>query len=106
MVAQTEGMSVADLASDEPGLEDVRVVASAMSAKRTVRAEVSDLGYVVAVRFLKDVVRKWDAYTLGRRVVSVADVAHDRYLSNLPQSYGGQYPSPDDVAATERALNF
>lgn len=95
-----------DLAADDPDVDDVRIVASAMSVKRTVRAEVSELGYVVAVRFLKDAVRQWDAYTLGRRVVSVADVAHDRYLSNLPQSYGGQYPSPDDVAAVERTLNF
>ena len=43
---------------------------------------------------------------LGKRAVSVADVAHDRYLSNLPHSYGGQYPSRDAVAATERKLNF
>lgn len=95
-----------DLAEDEPGIRDVRVVASAVSAKRTVGAEVSEDGFVVAVRFFKDVVRQWDAYTLGRRAVSVADVAHDRYLSNLPQSYGGQYPSREAVAATERQLNF
>ncbi|WP_249044909.1 hypothetical protein [Mycobacterium riyadhense] len=101
-----KGLSVVDLAADEPDLGEVRVVASAMSVKRSMGAEVSEHGYVVAVRFLKDAVRHWDAYTLGRRCVSVADVAHDRYLSNLPQSYRGQYPSPDDVAAAERALNF
>jgi hypothetical protein len=95
-----------DLAEDEPDTGDLRVVASAVSVKRTVGAEVSEEGYVVAVRFFKDAVRRWDAYTLGRRVVSVADVAHDRYLSNLPESYGGQYPSRDAVAATERKLNF
>lgn len=95
-----------ELAEDEPDAVDVRVMASAVSVKRTVSAEVSEDGFVIAVRFLKDVVRQWDVYTLGRRTVSVADVAHDRYLSNLPQSYGGQYPSPDAVAATERTLNF
>lgn len=95
-----------ELAEDEPDAVDVRVMASAVSVKRTVSAEVSEEGFVVAVRFLKDVVRQWDAYTLGRRTVSVAEVAHDRYLSNLPQCYNGQYLSPDAVAATERTLNF
>ena len=94
------------LAEDEPDTRDVRVVASAVSVKRTVGAEVSEEGFVVAVRLFKDVVRQWDAYTLGQRAVSVADVAHDRYLSNLPQTYGGQYPSQDAVAASERTLNF
>lgn len=95
-----------DVAEDQAVVdEDVQVVASAMSVKRTVRAEVSEHGYVVAVR-LTPAVRQWDAYTLGRRVVSVADVAHDRYLSNLPAAYDGLYPSPADVAAAERSLNF
>lgn len=95
-----------DPAKDESDICDVRVAASAVSAKRTMGAEVSEDGFVVALRFLKDVVRQWDAYTLGQRAVLVADVAHDRYLSNLPQTYGGQYPSAEAVAATERALNF
>lgn len=95
-----------DLSADDPETDEVKVVASAVSAKRTVGAEVDENGFVVAVRFMKDVVRQWDVYTLGRRAVSVADVAHDKYLSNLPQSYGGQYPSPEDVAAAERTLSF
>jgi hypothetical protein len=90
----------------EPGAVGARVAASALSVKQTVGAEVSEYGYVVAVRFLKKDVCRWDAYTLGRRAVAVADVAHDRYLANRPHTDGGQYPSRDAVAAAERGLNF
>jgi hypothetical protein len=99
--------SVADLAEDEAAeVPDVRVVASAVSVKRTVAAEVGENGFVVGVRFLKDVVRKWDSYTLGQRAVAVADVAHDRYLANQPSPDGTQYPTRDAVGAAERKLNF
>ncbi|WP_088295479.1 hypothetical protein [Mycobacterium avium] len=94
-----------DLADDEAAVPDVRVVASAVSAKRTVAVEVGDNGCVVGVRLLSDAVRRWDAYTLGDRVVAVADVAHDRYLSNQ-RSIDGHYPDPKDVAAAELKLNF
>lgn len=95
-----------DLAANEADSPDVRVVAEAVSVKRTVGAEVDECGFVVAVRFFKDSVRTWDSYTLGQRAVAVADVAHDRYLANQPNPDGGQYPSRDVVAAAERKLNF
>ncbi|MDP7707392.1 hypothetical protein [Mycobacterium sp. TY815] len=85
---------------------DVPIVASAVSVKRTVGAQVDANGMVVAVRFLSTEVRAWDAYTLGQRVVAVADVAHDRYLSNQPDPDGGQYPTREAVAAAERRLKF
>lgn len=92
---------------DDVEASDVRVAASAISARRTVAAEVSESGFVTAVRFLKDDVRRWDAYTLGRRVVDVADVAHDRYLANQPNPDGGQrFPSQEAVADAERGLDF
>lgn len=95
-----------DLAEeDEAAVRDVRVVASAVSAKRTVAVEVGDNGCVVGVRLLSDAVRRWDSYTLGDRVVAVADVAHDRYLSNQP-NVDGHYPDSKDVAAAELKLNF
>ncbi len=104
-VGRPEGAAVEDLAEDEAGVQDVRVVASAVSAKRTVAVEVGDNGCVVGVRLLSDAVRRWDSYTLGERVVAVADVAHDRYLSNQP-NVDGHYPDPKDVAAAELKLNF
>lgn len=92
---------------DGVGESGVAVAASAISARRTVAAEVSEQGFVVAVRFLRDDVRRWDAYTLGRRAVDVADVAHDRYLANRPNHDGGQsYPSIESVADAERGLDF
>jgi hypothetical protein len=101
-----EGVAVS-LAEDEPDTYDTRVVASAASVKRTVGVEVNASGWVSAVRFFKDAVCRWDSYTLGQRVVAVADVAHDRYLANqLDNPIGGQYPTQDAVAAAERSLNF
>lgn len=96
---------VEDLAEGEAAVPDVRVVASAVSAKRTVAVEVGDNGCVVGVRLLSNAVRRWDSYTLGDRVVAVADVAHDRYLSNQP-NVDGHYPDAKDVAAAELKLNF
>ena len=84
---------------------EVRVVSSAVSVKRTIAAEVGDNGCVVGVRFLSDAFRKWDSYTLGERVVKVADVAHDRYLSIQPNR-DGHYPERGEVSARERKLNF
>lgn len=94
-----------DLAEDEAAVPDVRVVASAVSAKRSLAVEVGDTGCVVGVRLLSDAVRRWDSYTFGDRVVAVANVAHDRYLSNQ-RSIDGHYPAPEEVAAAERKLNF
>lgn len=94
-----------DLAEDDAAVPAVHVVASAVSAKRSVAVEVGDNGCVVGVRLLSDAVRRWDAYTLGDRVVAVADVAHDRYLSNQ-HNVDGHYPDPKDVAAAELKLNF
>jgi len=96
---------VDDLAEDETAVPDVRVVASAVSAKRSLAVEVGDTGCVVGVRLLSDAVRRWDSYTFGERVVAVADVAHDRYLSNQ-RDVDGHYPDPEEVARAERKLNF
>ncbi|NTY62059.1 hypothetical protein [Mycolicibacterium sphagni] len=85
--------------------QEVRVVASAVSVKRTIAAEVGDNGCVVGVRFLSEAFRRWDSYTLGERVLKVADVAHDRYLSNQPNR-DGHYPDRAEVSAAERKLNF
>ncbi|ASX03578.1 hypothetical protein CKJ56_13520 [Mycobacterium intracellulare subsp. chimaera] len=94
-----------DLAEDATAVPEVSVVASAVSAKKSLAVEVDDTGCVVGVRLLSDAVRRWDSYTLGERVVAVADVAHDRYLSNQ-HSTDGHYPDPEDVARAERKLNF
>jgi hypothetical protein len=82
-----------------------RVVAAAMSAKRSVAVEVSDGGFVCGVRFLSPAVRRWDTWDFGERVVAVAEVAHDRYLVGLPNQ-DGRFPSHAEVAAAERKLNF
>ncbi|OBI24292.1 hypothetical protein [Mycolicibacter sinensis] len=95
-----------DLVDNDAEHREVPVVASAVSAKRTLGAEVNAEGFVVAVRFFKDTVRQWDSYTLGRRAVEVADVAHDRYLANLGDSGGAARPTKESVAAAERNLNF
>ncbi|MHA7659195.1 hypothetical protein ACX9NJ_27645 [Mycobacterium sp. ML2] len=94
-----------DLAEGESALAQVSVVASAVSAKRSIAVEVGDTGCVVGVRLLSDAVRRWDSYTFGERVVAVADVAHDRYLSHQ-RNIDAHYPDPDDVARAERKLNF
>lgn len=100
-----EGADV-DVAEDSADdVSEVRVVASAVSVKRTIAVEVGATGCVVGVRFLNDIYRRWDAYTLGERVVAVADVAHDRYLSNQPNR-DGHYPDRAEVSAAERKLNF
>ena len=85
--------------------EASKVAATAISAKRSVAVEVSEYGFVCAVRLLSAVVRRWDGWDFGERVVAVAGVAHDRYLANLPNS-DGRFPSRDEVAAAERKLNF
>lgn len=66
-----------DLAEDEAAVRDVRVVASAVSAKRTVAVEVGDNGCVVGVRLLSDAVRRWDLQrtVMNVRCVVVRDVA-------------------------------
>ncbi|MCH9737033.1 MAG: hypothetical protein K0U78_21190 [Actinomycetia bacterium] len=85
-------------------LADV-VSASAMSAKRTVVAEVNGLGFVSEVRFGPDI-RNWDAVTLNKRARAVAAVAHDRHLANKGLLGDGADPTLEAVAAAERALNF
>ena len=81
----------------------VQVVATAISAKRTVFVQVNGLGFVCGV-VLKPDARNWDSVTLNNRVRKVAAVAHDRYLANL--GIDGTCPTLDAVAADERALNF
>ncbi|HUO40727.1 MAG TPA: hypothetical protein VMU34_24055, partial [Mycobacterium sp.] len=61
----------------------MKVVATSVSAKRTVAVEVSDSGFVCGVRLLSGAVRQWDTWDFGERVVAVAGVAHDRYIANL-----------------------
>jgi hypothetical protein len=85
--------------------EAVKVVASAVSVKRSLAVQVSEDGFVSGVRLLSAVVRRWDTWDFGERTVAVAAVAHDRYLSNLPNREG-RFPSRDEVAAAERRLNF
>ena len=86
-------------------VDSIKVVAAAMSAKRSVAVEVSDGGFVCGVRFPSPAVRRWDGWDFSERVVAVAAVAHDRYLANLPDREG-IYPALRDVAAAERKLNF
>ena len=83
----------------------VEVVASAVSSKRSVMAEVSADGFVCAVRLLTDAAKRWDSWDLGDRLVAVAAVAHDRYLSKLPNR-DGRFPTAAEVADAERKLNF
>ncbi|SLJ75711.1 hypothetical protein [Mycobacteroides abscessus] len=90
-----------DYAGDPP----VRVVATAVSAKRTIAVDVGDNGQVIGLRILSDVVRQWDTYTLSQRIIAVADVAHDRYLANQP-NHDGYYPDHAEVSAAERKLKF
>ena len=95
-VTVIDGASEADPAT--------QVVATAVSARRTVLVEVNGLGFVSAVRLLSPVVRTWDSTTIDERVRAVAGVAHDRYRANLNRNAG------DDellaIAARERQLNF
>ena len=64
-------------------MTQIAVAATAVSGRRTVMVEVSADGYVVGVRLLSDVVRRWDSQMLEDRVKLVAAVAHDRYLAGL-----------------------
>lgn len=82
-----------------------RVVATAVSVKRTLMAEVDQNGFVCGVRLLSDAVRQWDTWTLGENAVAVAAVARDRYLANQPHN-GASYPTQQSVAADERKLKF
>lgn len=80
------------------------VVATAVSARRTLMVEVNGAGFACAVRLLSPVVRTWDSETLNDRAKAVAAVAHDRYYANVRTD-------PDDgellaIAARERKLNF
>ena len=86
----------------DPALREV--VASAVSARRTLMVQVNGFGFVCGLRLLSPVVRTWDSATLNDRVKAVAAVAHDRYYANTR-------PDPDDgelvaIATRERALNF
>lgn len=86
----------------DPALREV--VASAVSARRTLMVQVNGFGFVCGLRLLSPVVRTWDSAMLNDRVKAVAAVAHDRYYANTR-------PDPDDgelvaIAARERALNF
>ena len=81
------------------------VVATAVSRKRTVMAQVNAEGFVVGVRVLDDVVRHWDVATLDERVKAVASVAHDRYLAGLDVP-DGSYPTMEAVADAEMELDF
>ncbi len=82
----------------------LEVVASAVSARRTLMVQVNGFGFVCGLRLLSPVVRTWDSVTLNDRVKAVAAVAHDRFTANTRTD-------PDDgelvaIAARERALNF
>ncbi len=80
------------------------VVASAVSARRTVMVHVNGYGFVCGVRLLSPVVRTWDSATLNDRVKAVAAVAHDRFHANTrPDPVDGELVA---IAARERALNF
>ena len=81
-----------------------QVVATAISVKRTVFAQVNALGFVCGV-VLKPEARNWDSVTLNKRCRAVAAVAHDRWLANHGVS-DGTLPTLEAVAAAERALNF
>ena len=94
-----------DSPGEHAGVPPVRVVASAVSAKRTIAVDVGDNGQVVGLRFLSDVVRQWDTYTLSQRIIAVADVAHDRHLASQP-NHDGYYPDHAEVSAAERTLKF
>lgn len=80
-----------------------KIVAAAISVKRTAFVQVNALGWVCGVQ-LRPEARNWDAVTINNRVRKVAAVAHDRYLANL--GIDGMYPTLDAVAADERALDF
>ena len=80
------------------------VVATAVSARRTVMVEVNRTGFVCGVRLLSPIVRTWDSATLNDRMKAVAAVAHDRYHANARTD-----PDADEllaIAARERTLNF
>ncbi|MEX3743399.1 MULTISPECIES: hypothetical protein [Mycolicibacterium] len=91
--------------SDETDVPATKVVATAVSAKRTLMAEVDQNGFVVGIRVLSDAVRQWDSWTLGENAVAVAAVARDRYLANQPHNEA-TYPTHQSVAADERRLKF
>jgi hypothetical protein len=84
---------------------DVETVATAVSARRAVMAEVSGDGFVTGIRLLTDTVKGWDTRDFEDRLVAVAAVAHDRYLAGLPNR-DGRFPTLDEVAAAERKLQF
>ncbi len=89
---------------EDTGSTLTAVVATAVSARRTLLVEVDGGGFVCGVRLLSPVVRTWDSATLNDRVKAVAAVAHDRYHANARTD-----PDADElltIAARERALNF
>ena len=85
---------------------DAEVVATAVSANRSIIAEVDADGCVCGVRLLTDAVKRWDTRDLEDRIVEVAAVAHDRYLAGLPERDGGRLPTLSEVASAERKLQF
>ena len=100
-----EGDAVPVAGAGDTDTAETAIVASAVSRKRTVMAEVNAEGYVVGVRLLDDVVREWDVATLEDRVKAVASVAHDRYLAGLGAT-DGSYPTMEAVADAEMELDF
>jgi hypothetical protein len=100
-----DGEAVPVARPDDASTAEVVVVATAVSSKRTLLAEVSADGYVVGVRLLDDAVRGWDVATLEDRVKAVASVAHDRYLAGLGAT-DGRYPTLEAVADAELDLDF
>src|SRR5262249_9753038 len=98
-----EGVAVAG--AHGRGMDQIAVAAAASSRQRTVLVEVSTDGYVIGVRLLSELVRRWDSQRLEDRVKSVASVAHDRYLAGLGAT-DGSYPTTESVAAAELELDF
>jgi hypothetical protein len=96
-------VTIAD--AEGSGAVEAPVVATAVSARRTVMVEVDASGFVSGVKLLSDDVRHWDSRTIDQRTTAVAAVAHNRYLANL-QSSEASYPSLDEVADDERKLAF
>ncbi len=97
-------MTAVHSADDDMDPALLAVVASAVSARRTLMVHVNGFGFVCGLRLLSPAVRTWDSATLNDRVKAVAAVAHDRFYANTRTD-------PDDgelvaIAARERALNF
>ena len=91
-------------ADDEMDPALLAVVASAVSARRTLMVQVNGFGFVCGLRLLSPVVRTWDSATLNDRVKAVAAVAHDRFYANTrPDPDAGELVA---IAARDRARSF